>query len=305
MITKPTVLVLGAGASIGFGYPSGPQLIRQIDRLLPKPRVRDLLSKAGFDVPQLQRLQTALVHCGRTSIDALLEHREDLLEVGKAAIAYIIMAKENGSKRKLFGDYENNWYMYLFDRLGPITRWTENRLKIVTYNYDRSLEYSLFTSAQNSFDAPDTVIANVISSLHIIHVHGRLDPLPHEDDNDAGRGYGKNAESGALIRRAAAGITIIHEKDDSASLLDDARGALSVAERICFLGFGYHEVNVTRLRFRDIPQNIPVSGTAFGLEEGERRFVATMLCRGRNALALGDPDVDCLRYLKQRGTLLP
>src|SRR5215211_8988152 len=117
MISRPTVLVLGAGASAPFGFPTGLRLSERIVRDLQvgHPGYNALQEYCGFDETEITRFRLAFFRSGRNSVDAFLEHREDLLGVGKAAIAVGLIGFEN--EGRLFAYDDANWlrdtYNYL------------------------------------------------------------------------------------------------------------------------------------------------------------------------------------------------
>jgi hypothetical protein len=96
MITTPTVLILGAGASAPFGYPVGSDLTEQIKLYsTPGQWLQILLREAGFFDEQISKFRDALRKSQRPSIDAFLEtYEEDFMEIGKTAIAAVLMDHE-------------------------------------------------------------------------------------------------------------------------------------------------------------------------------------------------------------------
>ena len=92
MIRKPTVLILGAGASIEYGFPSGEHLRREIVREIrgknSNPQsLYSLIGHLGHNDAALQRFAGLLEDSSLSSVDIFLEHRSDLAEIGKAATA--------------------------------------------------------------------------------------------------------------------------------------------------------------------------------------------------------------------------
>src|SRR5712692_234585 len=97
MIRRRTLLVLGAGASIPFGFPSGQQLKAKICAGLsnePVEFVYTLLRACGFDAALIVAFRDEFARSGRSAVDAFLEHRPDFLAVGKAAIAATLIPYE-------------------------------------------------------------------------------------------------------------------------------------------------------------------------------------------------------------------
>lgn len=89
MLTKRTVFVLGAGANVPYGFSTGGDLI---DKARPVGDSRELMGNAGEQITRAESaaFQAAVVDNMLPSIDAMLEHRTDLLKVGKRVIATLL-----------------------------------------------------------------------------------------------------------------------------------------------------------------------------------------------------------------------
>jgi hypothetical protein len=256
MITKATVLVLGAGVSIPYGYPSGGGLVQDIFQGISNTDWRELYK--AFDVTdnEMYALRSELHLSQKPSIDAFLEHRPEFLRAGKLAIALSLLSKEDPDKLSDFDIRDKGIYHFLYNSLAA--SWEEfknNKLTIVTFNYDRSLEHFLFTALKHSYNKSDSEIAEAIQSIPIIHVHGSLGPLVWQDQK--GNEYyplftrKKNPnEIGKKIRDASENIKIVSEAQPKSQEFELAFERIKNAERIYFLGFGYFNVNLERLGLR-------------------------------------------------------
>ncbi|HEY6222343.1 MAG TPA: hypothetical protein VIW26_01050, partial [Gemmatimonadales bacterium] len=89
MIKQRIVLILGAGASIPYGFPSGEALRANIIKDLSKSTAQpfQLLEAAGFEAKHITNFRSALQQSGQRSVDAFLEHRSEFVGIGKVAIA--------------------------------------------------------------------------------------------------------------------------------------------------------------------------------------------------------------------------
>src|SRR5437762_2379259 len=136
MITRQTTLILGAGASANFGYPSGQSLLAMLVAALA-PTVTggeliDVLLQLGYSRADVNHFQQAVAGSGAESIDALLEYRPDLVDLGKAAIAAALIVYEQPDRLQNYG--EASWYRYLLQRiLAPWEQFDQNKLSIVTF----------------------------------------------------------------------------------------------------------------------------------------------------------------------------
>ena len=136
----------------------------------------------------------------------------------------------------------------------------------ITFNYDRSLDIYLYRVVTNLYGIDGPTARNVLATIPILHVHGCLGKLLHDDEEGQGRRFTPDITVESL--RAAMDIRIVHEAAADDEVFAGARDALSKASHICFLGFGFHALNVQRLApERWVTQHL--TATCQGL--GERR----------------------------------
>ena len=294
MIKKHTVLVLGAGASVPYGFPTGHELKWQIigaahnRQVQPYQDIRRAIAACKVNEDTLKEFGRALQHSGSRSVDDFLEYRMDFLDVGKIAIASALVRCEKLAR--LFPQ-DGDLYQRIFAALkAPRDHWQENKLTVVTFNYDRSLDHYCTTALAHAFKLdPLEALAVFRSAVQVIHVYGALGAYP------AQRGYDVSNES-AAIRVASDGIKILHEKSTlQDTAFDDARVALSRAGRIYFLGFGFLAQNVTRLLDGvEFARDAGIYASRYGMTDEEMRAAKKMFfkqathfdeSRDRDALA--------------------
>lgn len=254
MISEDTVLILGAGASVDYGYPLGRNLMLNIcnDLHHHSTHLFQLLHNCDNRVNDIQQFCDDLRACNLPSIDAFLEKRPEFEKIGKIAIAASLIPHEDPRALSRTG-----WYEYLHGlMIGRKEEFEHNKLSVVTFNYDRSFEASLFISIQRAYNLSDAEAASLLKKIPIIHVYGQLGELPHLSESPFSRPYDSKVHAG-IASAAASGIKIIHEGKDNTTEFQQAREKLSKAKIICCLGFGYHRDNVTRL---DLPQVLKGKG---------------------------------------------
>ena len=87
MITTPTILVLGAGASCPYGFPTARELKWQICDVFEnvnKTAALFLGHKSDYMPSEFVDFAHALTHSGQHSVDQFLEHRaKEFMEIGK------------------------------------------------------------------------------------------------------------------------------------------------------------------------------------------------------------------------------
>ncbi len=271
MITKKTVLVLGAGASGPYGFRTGAGLrnwaVTQIQNAPASPLIK-VLSDLGYEERHRNDFAGELRHAGTASIDLFLESRDEFMPIGKSVIACGLIEHEVAANLFVFPEdgLPGSWYWYLIQRLGDKPdQFRKNQLSIVTFNYDRSLEYYLFTALKSRWKLSDEAAWELLKVIPIVHVYGQLGKL-HELEG-RGRPYRPDL-SPESINAAVGEMQILHEADLNSSALAQARKLLLEAHEICFLGFGYHPTNLERLEVKNLGSR-HVIGTAYKLEFGE------------------------------------
>ncbi len=278
MITKPVVLVLGAGASFPYGFPLGNKLrddaVNDSKKFFP-----EALEKVGFTIEQLEEFRGELRKAMTPSIDAFLESRDAYLDIGKAVMAYFLIRCEDESTLYRTGNNQD-WYAYLYGMMGHTdpSQFSKNKLSIITYNYDRSFEYSFLNALKVRHNLSNEEAGSILNSIPIIHVHGKLGELKELDSN--GRPYNRDV-SAESMKIAMNGIKVVHEDIDDDPAFLQAREVLATAEHIVFLGFGYHRRNIERLDLANsIDFKAKVIATIIGKTGSEVRNIITPLFQG-------------------------
>ncbi len=285
MITSPTVFITGAGASWEYGFPLGRELVRQIVQGTAKggDLRAELLRTDYIREGDIDAFSERLRGSDPRSIDTFLEgNQPEMVEIGKAAIALLILRAEHQCKRegRLFIGSEllqDHWLGYVWDlmRSGSTPEnFANNQISFVTFNYDRLIEYYFETVLQHTFGIRHEAAKTLQQSLRIVHLHGELGtPI---------FGQYQNQLQGLLVREAAKGILVIHDQFAT----DDpnfrrARELLEPASIVCMLGFGYHPVNIERLKLGryTVDANKQVAGSTYLMGGAQVRVAQKRLQR--------------------------
>lgn len=246
------VLILGAGASVPYGFPTGRGLR---DKILDEVAVQISResSKKGFVSPifwgedscgtlpfHISKLTEFLesFHLAQTySIDAFIERRpEKFIKIGKYMISDALMKSENLDKLFRAGD----WYQAFWNRILPNGRFAPRNCSIITFNYDRSLQTYLETAYQAALD-PENRTDPIDSFIHFQTLHGTFaaaKTIP----------FGKCDPSKYAEFAEEIDFPFEYENTSSAnSHFSDARSTIEGAERIFILGFGFDQTNTERI----------------------------------------------------------
>ncbi len=310
MIERPTVLILGAGASAPYGFPVGDELLHDIDGLLRKSpddeqSLPGYLRDLGYARDDQLDFARRLVCSGEPSVDAFLESNSKDEEIGKASIAFALMQKEH--HQNLIDDAHHKakqgaWYKYLRNVLRASREdLPRNQLSVVTYNYDRSLEEYLYRCFSNTYRGISVydMFDLLERSIPIVHVHGQLGHHPYnrrKHEWETIRDYSPHIDMESL-RIAMKQIKIAHEGADSDPEFKRAHELIAEAQIVCFLGFAYHSDNVTRLRLDTIDwDGKRIYACMFGMMGAVRERALGRLPRG--IVTAGGRRMNALEFLR-------
>lgn len=275
MINTPTVFILGAGASTAYGFPTGDGLTQEIlDRTnLNNAKNEDLitiLDDLDFDPAILEPLRKNL-SLSRQTIDVFIEKNQEYAALTKYLITECLL---NCEKRPVeSGDPKEDWYTYLWKQITKngltFDELKKNRLTILTFNYDRSLEEFLILTSKALYPEVRANLVNhskILEMLPIIHLHGSVGSFVSQGQI-VEHTYGKIVKPLA-IREMSRLISFVHE--DNVTTEDKIYDRLVEAKRIYFLGFGYHEQNLKKIGINHlVDPSKEVLGTTYGMGNQE------------------------------------
>ncbi len=236
---------------------------------------------------QLKNFNSRLKTIDPVMIDSFLNDNPTLRDMGRTLIAYEILKAEasmsdgrptNGNRkdesdriRKQHGlasvpDFKDNWYRFLVDKMieGCVESkdLLKNRVKIITFNYDVSLEHYLYTRLDriDRFETDD--IMEFLNNNLITHMYGAIRGNAFEEA-DYGADFGnavnhdRQHKSGfkhrlELAYKHSKGIDVIDKQKSLAIKGSEIGERISrdylrgnqAAQNIFILGFGFYEDNI-------------------------------------------------------------
>lgn len=313
-------LVLGAGASFEVAMPTGNELKGKIASSLSfkvdgfrrlsggDSQLRETLYQLGQRNDTGNSLQShidaaRLICAGMPqapSIDNFIDsHRSNphIAAVGKLAIATEILKAERASTLYVnpsniynqldFPRVADTWFNAFF-QLISLNAQEENlperlaKVRVVTFNYDRTLEHFLFHSIQNYYGSSAERAAELLTHLVVLHPYGKVGSLPWQKA-DIEVPFGGGMHASALLQVSDLLRTFTEGTTKEGSSIEAIRTAIIDAEILVFLGFAYHELNL-QLLF-DLQGDMPVRhakrvfGTAMGLSESNKNLINLELSR--------------------------
>ncbi|HTQ98663.1 MAG TPA: hypothetical protein VMH83_01675 [Candidatus Acidoferrum sp.] len=265
MFDVNTTLILGAGASHGYGYPLGDELIQKIINSAEKEILLDPSytgqTNLQVDLKFIQQMAHTLRFYDPVSIDSFLMNYSGntlFIKAVKMIIAKIILSCSNEKKFERGATYDgglkemSNWYRYIWNALvagvAPkdlADQRMQPNFNIITFNYDSSLEHYLYTrvDSQSSFltaDQKRDFKVKIANSIH--HVYGSL---LNFTGNEAGAKYEiyfpPNYLTADFLSQCCKNIHLINEREKNYQSLHEI---IKKSEQIVFLGFGFDDTNI-------------------------------------------------------------
>jgi hypothetical protein len=313
--SKSLVLVVGAGASKEVNLPVGDELKQAIASSLHF-RVENMYHVVGGDQkivevfhqfaqqsdnqrgdinPYLQAatlIRNAMPQA--QSIDNFIDsHRSDtrIAQCGKLAIVSCILKAERTSFLRVdrsniyntikFADVANTWFNGLFQLIVQSCQRDEvserlRKIAVISFNYDRCLEHFLHGALQNYYSMSSEQATETLSQLDIFHPYGTVGSLPWADSS-TGIHYGGEPYPQQLVSLATKIRTFAEGTDEAASEIVSIRSTLRSAERVAFLGFAFHPLNLELLygtkQKKAALHDGPVYATALGLSDSDAQLI--------------------------------
>ena len=306
MIKTKTLFILGAGASQPFDYPTGIELR---DKILfgntYEADVVNALNRCDDNAvtfrQDIKRFNDAFSGSAGYSIDSFLEERpkeHPFMYIGKTFIAKILISCEKDNNLRI--NTEKNWYMYLFDRMkASFEELSQNRISFITFNYDRSLEYFLFEAIKKQFDKGSEECVKMMKNFQIVHLYGKLDPLPWQEPH--GKEYSTTENLIERLRAAPINIKLISDEREveKSEYFQEAYKLIEWADRIFFLGFSFDETNLKRLHLDFIENKKQIFATVRGIEPSRLKWINKYFNQSAHTMNIIHEDVDTLTLLKK------
>jgi hypothetical protein len=310
MIRKPTVLVLGAGASVEYGFPTGRSLLLHIVRdLRGSSRLHLDMTECGFNEELIKQFSSELSASNQPSVDAFLEQHKnspDYENLGKAAIAASLIRCEDTPA--IANRDELKLYEYIWGRASATPgTYAANALSILTFNYDRSFDEFLRRSLAAShpeFRTRDKPFEVAVSHFPTVHLYGSLGSVDENHDSYLKYGGADHPALPPTIMAAAKRIKLYHQAKFDQHSINLIHERIEPAETICFLGFGFYPMNIKILQLCGLGKNKQTKyyASSYHLMPGEENAA-------REALGLpvefAGSAVNCLDALRRFPVLSP
>lgn len=337
MFRAKTLLIVGAGASFEVGLPIGSKLLASIVELADirferweqtrgSPALLEALKARFF--PAVHETVDEHIRAGwqlaasaqqAISIDNLIDALEDpKIEVmGKLGIAQAILQAEGESAAFKPKDPRRNdlnmskfagtWYSTLTKLLAEGVRRSEldgifSNLEIINFNYDRCIEHYLPFSLAQYYGLDVAHFRELLARLPVHRPYGSVGRLPWQAGDAPAVEFG--CPEPQLVADVSSSLRTFTEQVSDESALHAMRAAVSSADRIVFLGFGFHRQNV-ELIASPVQSHSEILGTAMGVSRSDLSVIDDEIWRGFELRGPREPyrveleDVSCDQFLRE------
>ncbi len=288
MIKEDTLFILGAGASMAYGFPSAQDLRMKIigefrDSYIPIHKTMNK-HELGYDhYEEEERVEKFIKQYEGTprkfTIDDFLKYNTEYKKLGKSAIILNLLNEEKDSNfDERSKEIESDWYSHLIIIMMPESyepdsykELSNNRVEFITFNYERSLEYYLLDRIKRIYNNNyEKEIAEQLKHIKIHHVYGKLGPLyPFGNvKQDCELEYGHDV-SFPLLVELLDNIKIIENYESAKKFQEIIKGK----KRIFILGFSFDDNNLKNLGIEEVitlDQKIYATTKGLNSEEVEK-----------------------------------
>ena len=311
MFTEETVIIVGAGASVEFGLPSGKDVYSAFERFCESLKENHynfsrtdkvfnyIINESHFHLEdiksQAQTIAPKLQFQFNTSIDEFLYDNKSATDIGKLYSAYTILEavfrgtqttrwlqsldtnsknhEYNISEKHLRNSLSNNqtknknWLAsltkILTDECEDVSNLSENKITIVTFNYDNYVEQAIlsFLSSTERFEGIENC-----DFLPILHVNGCFEHNRSYSTSQEVRSFQnphyRNSEWEAMVAKNASNIYMVKEDvcEKTNEVREQARKAISKAQKVYMLGFACDPRNVSLIGLDKVTNRTKIIG---------------------------------------------
>lgn len=271
MSDQKTTIIIGAGASVHYGFPTGDALI---DSIIKSAKFHNWYMIGGeyhlSEIWQAAKFSKLLKNYDPISVDRFLsmysgQENHGIVAIGKKLIAHEIVKRQKFSHSTR--QNRENWYKYLYDFVFADndyeTKLDNDEFRIITFNYDLSLEHFFDARLEKtpflSKEEAWKIFLKFNSKIH--HVYGSVydytrisesgssycDETSEERYTCAVR-YAEKANHSAFQETSVFhnNIKVIGEERGSvlSEALKDFKSHLQQSHRVFVLGFGFDDINM-------------------------------------------------------------
>jgi hypothetical protein len=294
--------VVGAGASTEFGgLGTGAQLMEMVAADIGQfgghsVELNSLLRR-GIPAERLSSFDVAgrdlarHLKSGVPSMDDALTwfaSRQEVVDLGKIAIAYEILRGERDSRLYTPGgrlaparDFSDTWIHHFLSMVMSGHR-NENaerafdKVTIINFNYDRTIEHFVHSALQLKYGLNEQRAKKIASEIVIIRPYGSVGNLPWQHGEPT-LAFGAEPQGHEIV--AASSSILTYSEGFTSNMQSRIQLTLEGARVCVFLGFGFHTQNMSLLRVRSAETWRRAYATVVGMHPENKRDLSFSIAR--------------------------
>jgi hypothetical protein len=318
-MSNKTVFVIGAGASEEANLPTGYELKREIAQLLDfrfdkwrreleygdrkifqalilyDARAENTSENINSYIDNARHIRDALPQA--ISIDHFIDSQRDNDKIalcGKLAIVRSIMQAERKSLLYFnkqndfninFNSLDEIWYLPFFQLITE--NCNKNDLKerfqsitLIIFNYDRCIEHFMYYALLNYYKLSKVEAAEMVNSINIYHPFGSVGLLPWQV-NSSPMEFGAEPNPDQLLQLSKKIKTFTESTEPDSSEIRLIRKHVSCADRLVFIGFAFHPMNMQLIapeNKKDIDStSIKCYATTYNISESDKEVISEQI----------------------------
>jgi len=116
-------------------------------------------------------------------------------------------------------------------------------ITLIIFNYDRCIEHFIKNALQTYYGLTEGEVIELVKNINIYHPYGVVGTLPWVDQNGAME-FGAEPRPVQLLELSQKIKTFTEGTDPGSSEILEIREHMRIADRVVFLGFAFHKLNM-------------------------------------------------------------
>ena len=144
---------------------------------------------------------------------------------------------------------------------------------MIIFNYDRCVEHFIYHALQNYYRLSVGEVIELVNNINIYHPYGVVGTLPWVDPNGAME-FGTEPRSKQLLELSRKIKTFTEGTDPGSSEILEIRKHMGIANRVIFLGFAFHKLNMQLIEPEQIHGTSKICfATTHGISHSDRKVI--------------------------------
>lgn len=180
-----------------------------------------------------------------------------------------------------FTKLKETWYVPFFQLLTENCerKDLEERFKsiaLIIFNYDRCVEHYLYYALQNYYGISEKESAELVRNIKIYHPYGKVGALPWWTESDS-IGFGSEPNPEQLLKLTSQIKTFTEGIDPESSEIEAIRHYMANADRLVFLGFAFHKLNMGLIDPNAMTKLPKCYATTYGISESDQEVISEQI----------------------------